>query len=371
MLRRGSTLITGLIACTLIAISMVPAHALSIPPLFVKLANSPALASPGIILIDPKTAQTIYSQAPDVERAPASVLKLFSMTMVLTALSPDLVFQTSISATAAANTFILLGSSDPWLTASPFEESKYRRAFAPSLINKVLELHPDLKTITLEYDNVYSLDIRTLQRYFSRRLKIIPIKVNSGASATTQIASIASPPLSKIVEFTLLYSDNALADRLSRIAARSLGYSTDAAGLQAAFQKTLVDLGVPSAGLHIYDGNGLSHRTRVTVRQVADLLLAIKGNPKFKVILDGLPTAGKTGTLKNRFINDAPNAVGLVRAKTGWINTTVSLAGFVSVGANEYIFAIVANHIHNQESARQAARVTIDQMLGSIAKPLK
>ena len=371
MLRRGSTLITGLIACTLIAISMVPAHALSIPPLFVKLANSPALASPGIILIDPKTAQTIYSQAPDVERAPASVLKLFSMTMVLTALSPDLVFQTSISATASANTFILLGSSDPWLTASPFEESKYRRAFAPSLINKVLELHPDLKTITLEYDNVYSLDIRTLQRYFSRRLKIIPIKVNSGASATTQIASIASPPLSKIVEFTLLYSDNALADRLSRIAARSLGCSTDAAGLQAAFQKTLVDLGVPSAGLHIYDGNGLSHRTRVTVRQVADLLLAIKGNPKFKVILDGLPTAGKTGTLKNRFINDAPNAVGLVRAKTGWINTTVSLAGFVSVGANEYIFAIVANHIHNQESARQAARVTIDQMLGSIAKPLK
>ena len=371
MLRRGSILITGLIACTLIAISTVPALALSIPPLFVKLANSPALASPGIILIDPKTAQTIYSQAPDVERAPASVLKLFSMTTVLTALSPDLVFQTSISATASADTFILLGSSDPWLTASPFEESKYRRAFAPSLLNKVLELHPDLKTITLEYDNVYSLDIRTLQHYFSGRLTIIPIKVNSGAGATTQIAAIDSPPLSKIVEFTLLYSDNVLADRLGRIAARSLGYSTDAAGLQAAFQKTLLDLRVPSTGIHIYDGNGLSHRTRVTVRQVADLLLAIKGNPKFKVILDGLPTAGKTGTLKNRFIDDAPNAVGLVHAKTGWIDNTVSLAGFVTVGANEYIFAIVANRIHNRESARQAARVTIDQMLGSIAKPPK
>ena len=371
MSRKRSTLITGFIAGALLIISTIPVEALSIPPLFVKLANSPTLASPGIVLIDPKTAQTIYSQAPDVERAPASVLKLFSMTTVLTALSPDLVFQTSISATASANTFLLLGSSDPWLTASPFEEGKYRRAFAPSLINKVLELHPDLKTMILEYDNVYTLDIRTLQHYFSGRLKIIPVKVNSGASGTTQIASINSPHLSKIIEFTLLYSDNVLADRLSRIAARSLGYSTTAAGLQVALQKTLLDLGVPSSGIHIYDGNGLSHLTRVTVRQVAELLLAIKGNPKFKVILDGLPTAGKTGTLKNRFLRDAPSAVGLVHAKTGWINTTVSLAGFVTVGANEYIFAIVANHIHNLESARQAARVTIDQMLGSIAKPLK
>jgi D-alanyl-D-alanine carboxypeptidase len=59
----------------------------------------------------------------------------------------------------------------------------------------------------------------------------------------------------------------------------------------------------------------------------------------------------------------------LVQAKTGWINTTVSLAGFVTVGANQYVFAIVANHIRNLESARQAARVTIDQMLATIARP--
>ena len=70
-------------------------------------------------------------------------------------------------------------------------------------------------------------------------------------------------------------------------------------------------------------------------------------------------------------MNDAPNAVGLVHAKTGWINTTISLAGFVTVGDKEYVFAIIANHIHNLESARQAARVTIDQMLGTIAKPQK
>ncbi len=371
MLRRGSTAIVWALASTLLLMTSVPAQAFSVPSLFIKLGASKTLARPGIIVIDPTTNQTIYSVAPDIGRAPASVLKLFSMSTVLNVLSPDLVFKTSLHETTSQDTFILIGTGDPWITASPFEEHTYQRAFSPSLINKMLKLHPELKSITLEYENVYSLDIQELQRYFAGRLTINPVKVNSIADATQEIASIESPPLAKIIEFTLLYSDNVLADRLGRQAAHAMGFTTDAAGLQAAFSKTLTDLGVSSVGLHIYDGNGLSHQTRVTVRQVADLLLAIRPNPKFAAILAGLPTSGETGTLRNRFIADAPNAVGLVHAKTGWIDNTVSLAGFVTVGPNEYVFAIVANHIHNLESARQAARVTIDQMLGTIAKPQK
>ena len=370
MLRRGKVVAVGAMVFSLLFGTTIPAQAFTLPPLFVKLADSPTLASPGVVLIDPTSNETIYSRDADVERAPASVLKLFSMTTVLNALSPDLTFKTTISETATPGTFILTGSADPWLTASQFEAQKYQRAFTPTLINKLFELHPDLKRITLEYNNVYASDISILQHYFWGHLTITPVKVSSVADATTPIASIESPPLAKIIEFTLLYSDNVLADRLARTAARAMGFGTDTAGLQVAFEKTLSDIGISSNGLHIYDGNGLSHDTRVTARQVADLLLAISKDPKFKVIEDGLPTAGLTGTLKTRFVNDAPQAVGLVHAKTGWINTTVSLAGYVTVGPNQYVFAIVANHIHNLESARQAARVTIDQMLGSIAKPL-
>jgi D-alanyl-D-alanine carboxypeptidase len=354
----------------MVLLNTVPAQAFILPPLFFKFAASKTLENPGIVLIDPTTDQTLFSVGPDVERAPASVLKLFSMTTVLTALNPDLTFKTSISETNTPGTFIMNGDGDPWLTESPFEATNYHRAFFPTLINRVLALHPGLRAITLEYNNVYALDIHALQRYFSGRLTIHAVKVNSDADATSAVASIKSPPLAKIIEFTLLYSDNALADRLARTAARDLGFSTDNAGIQAAFDKTLGDLGISSKGLKVQDGNGLSHKTRVTVRQIINLLLAIRSNPKFKVILAGLPTAGETGTLKYRFVNDAPKAVGLVHAKTGWINTTVSLAGFVTVGHNQYVFAVVANHIHNLESARQAARVTIDQMLGTIAKPL-
>jgi D-alanyl-D-alanine carboxypeptidase len=362
-------LITGVLSVALTVVGLLPAQALTLPSLFVKLADSPTLAHPGIVLIDPATSETVYSQDPDVERAPASVLKLFSMSTVLSVLNPDQNFVTTLSDTTKADTFFLRGSSDPWITASPFEAQKYHRAFSPLLINQLLKRDPGLKSITLEYNNVYAIDIQTLQRYFAGRLTIHPIKVASAEDVTTQIESIHSPPLSQIIEFTLLYSDNVLADRLARIAAHAMGLPTTAAGLQAAFEKTLTALGISPTGLHIYDGNGLSHKTRVSARQVAELLIAIGKDPKFKVILAGLPTAGETGTLKNRFTADAPQAVGLVRAKTGWINTTVSLAGFVTVGPKKYVFAIVANHIRNLESARQAARVTIDQMLGSIARP--
>ena len=369
MLRKGSRTAIWLAVAALLVVNSVPAHALVLPELFVKLAGSHTLANPGIILIDPANDQTIFSVGPDVGRAPASVLKLISMATVLNTFSPDQTFKTSISETQTPGTFMMKGEGDPWLTESPFEAHKYQRAFLPTLLNKVLALHPDLTIITLEYENVYALDIRALRRYFSGRLTIISEKVSSTRDATTQLATIESPALAKIIEFTLLYSDNVLADRLARAAAQNMGFATSAKGIQSAFAKTLSDLGISTAGLHVYDGNGLSNRNRVSVRQIADLLVAIRTNSKFKVIVAGLPIAGKTGTLKTRFVVDAPKAVGLVQAKTGWINTTVSLAGYVTVGAEQYVFAVVANHLHNLESARSAARVTIDQMLGAIAKP--
>ena len=132
---------------------------------------------------------------------------------------------------------------------------------------------------------------------------------------------------------------------------------------------TLNDLGVPSAGLVVHDGNGLSHATRVSALTIASLLVEIKRNPDLVDIYKGLPLAGETGTLKNRFIKDAPKAVGLVRAKTGWIDNTVSLAGFVNVGDKQYVFTFIANQIINRESARSAARVTMDKMLATIARP--
>ena len=368
----------GRVAVTLISISLIVgnlpvAYALELPQEFIKLSQSPSLNHPGILVEDPATGETIFSSAPTTLRAPASVLKLISTTTALKAFGADKKFMTTISATAKPSVFVLTGESDPWLTASPFEAKKYHRAYSPYLINKVLAAHPKQRLISLYYKDVYALDVANLKRFFRGRVKIVghvlPGVDSAKALITKPVATISSPPLRDIIYFTLLWSDNSLADRLAHSAAHQLGLPSGTTGLQSAFEKTLKALNVPSEGLAVLDGNGLSHDTRVSARTIESLLLEIQRDPDLKVIYDGLPTAGKTGTLKNRFVTDAPSAVGLVRAKTGWIDNTVSLAGFVTVGAKQYAFTFIADRVANRESARTAARITIDKMLALIARP--
>ena len=372
-MRKTSRVLTVVALASALIVTALPAQALTLPHAFVKLASSPLLAKPGIVVIDPESDQTLFSQAPDVLRAPASVLKLVSMTTAIHTLGADTTFTTSISSTDKPDTFVLLGQSDPWLTASDFEAKKYHRAYSPALINAVLAANPGLKSMTLDFSGVYTLDAHTLQKFFAGRVAITinPIASPSAAQAeaVNKIAEITSPPLKDIAQFTLLWSDNVLADRLARTAAVKLGFGGDAAGIQQAFEKTLDGFGVEHAGLAIFDGNGLSKDTRISARTIGELLVKIQATPELKIIADGLPLAGKTGTLQTRFVTDAPKAVGLVEAKTGWINGTVSLAGYVNVRDKKYVFAVIANRIHPTEYYRQLARQTIDKMLATIAAP--
>jgi len=126
---------------------------------------------------------------------------------------------------------------------------------------------------------------------------------------------------------------------------------------------------IPTTGLVFKDGAGLSHDNRVNAATIAKLLKVIHSTPELEVIYNGLPVAGESGTLKNRFVKDAPTAVGLIHAKTGWINTSVSLAGFVQTTEKQYIFAIIASGLRSNESNRASARIAIDKLLATIAKP--
>ena len=162
-----------------------------------------------------------------------------------------------------------------------------------------------------------------------------------------------------------------MADRLARNAAAKLGYSRDDISLNLAFEEVLNSLDVNSTGLKVYDGSGLSHGNRVSARTIAELLLKIRNEPQFQAVYDGLPLSGKTGTLKKRFQEYGLAAKGLVKAKTGWINTSVTLAGYVEAGESEYVFAVIANRVTPTENSRDRARNIIDKMLATIAKPLQ
>jgi D-alanyl-D-alanine carboxypeptidase len=107
----------------------------------------------------------------------------------------------------------------------------------------------------------------------------------------------------------------------------------------------------------------------VTARTVVSLLTAIRNLPEYAAIYEGLPKSGKTGTLKTRYKKTAPEAVGLIRAKTGWVNGTVSLAGYITAGEKELVFAVLADRIPRYYSATERARSSIDRMVASLAAP--
>jgi len=349
------------------------ASALTIPSTFEKFAKSATLAKPGIILIDPITQTEIYSEFADVPRAPASVLKLISAAAAITAFGPEKIFQTSISATDDPDTFMLQGDRDPWLTTSAKDAKRLNRALSTKLINEVINYRGDYSGMEIKFNGLFDADIESLRKFYGNKIafkRVSKPPVIEGQESR-EIARVSSPTLREILEFTLLWSDNVLADRLAKNAAVAMGYSRDSSGVNLAFEETLNSLGVDATGLEAFDGSGLSHDNRVSARTIAELLLKIRTEQQFQAIYDGLPLSGKTGTLKKRFQKSASTAKGLVKAKTGWINTSVTLAGYVEAGESEYVFVVIANRVTPTEKTRDRAREIIDKMLATIAKPLE
>jgi D-alanyl-D-alanine carboxypeptidase len=146
------------------------------------------------------------------------------------------------------------------------------------------------------------------------------------------------------------------------------GYADTERGRQETYQDALLSRQIGIDGLKVVDGSGLSKENRVTSRLIVDLLTKIRAVPEFEAIYQGLPKSGKSGTLKTRFKKTAPDAVGLIKAKTGWVNGTVSLAGYITAGEREYAFAVLADRIPRYYSATERARASIDRMVGSLAQ---
>jgi PBP4 family serine-type D-alanyl-D-alanine carboxypeptidase len=128
-------------------------------------------------------------------------------------------------------------------------------------------------------------------------------------------------------------------------------------------------LNIDASQLVVADGSGLSKENRASAQIIGQLLYETRKEEKFALLYKSLPVSGISGTLKNRFITTAPSAVGLIHAKTGSLNGTVTLAGFVESSDREYIFAILADEIPRSTRASDKARAAIDRLLGRIAAP--
>jgi PBP4 family serine-type D-alanyl-D-alanine carboxypeptidase len=188
-------------------------------------------------------------------------------------------------------------------------------------------------------------------------------------NAASPIVSDTSPSLDKILDFTIKWSDNALADRLARLSSRAAGNAFNAAGVSETFTQILTSFEIDASKLVVIDASGLSKENRVTAQILGQLLFKVRKDEKYKLLYTSLPVGGVSGTLRSRFLTTAPNAIGLVRAKTGTLNGTVTLAGYVESTDREYVFVTLADEIPRGASAEKKARAAIDRLIGRIAAP--
>ena len=156
------------------------------------------------------------------------------------------------------------------------------------------------------------------------------------------LASVQSVPLTLILNELLATSDNLTAEMMVKEIGVAVAQSgTRAAGLQAMLDR-LNTWGVPTAGLVLTDGSGLSHGNRLTCAALAGVL---RRGSATDGVGAGLAVAGQEGsTLADSFEQDG--LIGVLQAKTGTLhnpNEVKSLSGYFVTSPDEIDFVLLLN----------------------------
>jgi D-alanyl-D-alanine carboxypeptidase/D-alanyl-D-alanine-endopeptidase (penicillin-binding protein 4) len=184
------------------------------------------------------------------------------------------------------------------------------------------------------------------------------VSITTGTAAGgTSLGVVKSQPVRVLIKQMLLNSDNTLAEMLARVVSREAGLGGSAASLQQAIPSVLwPDDPATAERVVIKDGSGLSENNGVPAAVMADFMRRVQaGSDNLDLVRDALPVAGKSGTLAGRFTGDNAVARGHVVAKTGWIDTAYTLAGFVDAkDGTRLTFAFYAIGSGIKDNAKEA-----------------
>ncbi|WP_425442735.1 D-alanyl-D-alanine carboxypeptidase/D-alanyl-D-alanine endopeptidase [Streptomyces indicus] len=363
-------------------------------------------------VVDALTGEELYAARAADPVTPASTTKIATAVAALSALGPDHRIVTKTVADPGANEVVLVGAGDPTLTGRDEVKGgsslrELARATAKSLLDHSREgkirltydtslysgppLHPigpneNIAPVSALMMDEGRLDDSTsgpaprtgdpaqaaakrfadLLREEGVRLEGAPQASKAGPKAE-ELGSTASAPLSALVERMLTHSDNDIAEALVRQTALASGEPASFDGAAKAVEKRLRELQLPVDGARFADGSGLNRADRVTSRLLTALLAkaADPARPELRSALTGLPVAGFTGTLKNRYDSEgAAPGTGLVRAKTGTLTGINTLAGsVVDADGRLLLFAFTASGT----AAPQAAQSTLDRLAATVA----
>ena len=190
---------------------------------------------------------------------------------------------------------------------------------------------------------------------------------DGSADGPRVLAEVRSATVGQQVELLLRTSDNYLTEAIGRMAALAAGAAGSNEGAAATVLQQLEELNVPAATVRAADVSGLALDNQVSTRQLAEVVRAITSgtDPRLRAALAGFPVAGLTGTLGERYAEAGTvGGAGLVRAKTGTLNSVNSLTGYV-VDADGRL--LVFSFIGNGMTAGAANRTALDRTAAVLA----
>jgi D-alanyl-D-alanine carboxypeptidase/D-alanyl-D-alanine-endopeptidase (penicillin-binding protein 4) len=364
----------------------------------------PLMAADGLgplrtgVVIDAATGAVLYDHRAGTPSTPASTTKLATATAALGLLGPDHRLITTVVLDKRGRV-VLVGGGDPTLelggladdTAAALKARGARSVhlgYDASLFSGTAQ-HPigpndNLAQVTALMVREGRLDHSTsgparraddpaqaAGDAFADLLRDRGIRVKGTVSPAsgrggTPLAAHRSAPLSELVERMLTDSDNDLAEALARQVARASGRPASFAGAAAAIPDALRRLGIPLGGAVFHDGSGLDGSDRLSATTLARILAfaAAPGQPEMRSVVTGLPVAGFTGTLADRF--RATAGAGVVHAKTGTLTGTNTIAGTtVTVAGRVLTFAFLTDGTTSPKKAQSA----LDHLAAALTHP--
>lgn len=342
----------------------------------------PALGTVTGVVIDPTSGETLYERDAATAITPASTGKILTAAAALLALEPTYQLVTKVVEGENPGEVIIVGGGDPTLSSlKPGLVSMYPGApHLTELVDKVKASGAQVQTVyidqerytgdtlaptwipadvaagyitpivpamldggradaTVNYSPRTSNPSGVLVDEFAARIgATAPPQAEKKAPPNAKVlGEVRSAPLVQLIDNLLDHSDNVLGEILAHEVAIKTGKEPTFEGGSQATLDVLRQNGFNVDGVVLADGSGLSAANKVSAKVLADILAVAAGpdgkderTAKLRPLLGGLPVAGGSGTLADRY-DDAgtQEARGWLRAKTGSLTGVNSLAGIV------------------------------------------
>ncbi|MGH3916548.1 MAG: D-alanyl-D-alanine carboxypeptidase/D-alanyl-D-alanine endopeptidase, partial [Pseudonocardiaceae bacterium] len=345
-------------------------------------------------VVDSVTGTVLWQRDAATPLVPGSTAKLLTASAALLALDHQATLRTTVLAGAEPGTVVLVGGGDPTLSAATTtvypgaarldDLAMQVKATASGPVRRVLvdvgRYSGDLLAPGWSPDDVTSgfvapiaavmldggradpglavssraeMPAMAAAAELARRLgaDADAVAVASAPPGAAVLGEVVSPPVEELVALVLSTSDNVLAEVLAREVARAHNAEPSFSGASRAVLQVLGEHGFDVAGVTLVDGSGLSAQNVIPARLLTEVLGAAAAPDEsqrylaaLRPLLVGLPVAGGSGTLTDRYERSATGGRGWVRAKTGTLTGVNSLAGTVlDAEGRVLVFALLSN----------------------------